>query len=255
MKKIIYAMLALLIIGSTACNDDDDNKIHPKEIEATDTTLSSLTITVDHKMGTADMVYNEDVILPSKEQVQISRLSYILGNFYLLDDEDNKTVLDDQYALIEDHRGNTTFSLTNVPQGNYKAIGFSIGLDSATNHGNPNQYDASHPLAPINNSLHWNWTGGYIFTALEGKTMMNDESFVFHLAGAQNRIDVELSAQVAITAEPKTATLTYDVNEIFQNPEIYNIGQDGSSSHSTTSPVTVKLIRNMSDVFTSFEVK
>ena len=175
----------------------------------------------------------------------------------LVDGNNNKVLLKDQYALIEAHKGDVTFTLTDIPLGDYISIGFSIGLDSATNHGNPNQYAAEHPLSPINNSLHWNWTGGYIFTALEGKVVKDAETFIFHLAGDQNKLDFELptSFSTSATDADKEAVITYDVSEVFKNPEIYSIASDGASSHSVSSPVTVKLIRNMSDVFTKFEVK
>lgn len=253
MKKLIYAMLGLMVIGFTSCKNDEEI-IEPKEVLPT---VSSLNINIDHTMGAEAMKYNESVVLPSMENVQISRLSYILGNFYLVDANDNKVELENQYALIEAHKGATSLTLNEVPFGEYKSIGFSIGLDSSTNHGNPNQYPADHPLAPINNSLHWSWTGGYIFTALEGKTLNDNESFVFHLAGAQNRLDFEMDGPFTTSERDATkqATLTYDINEIFQNPAVFNIAKDGTSSHSTTSPVAIKLIGNMSDVFTKFEIK
>jgi hypothetical protein len=250
MKKMMYVLLGLMAIGFSACSPDEE------PIDQNEATASSLKITMDHKMGSADMAYNEDLILPSLESVQMSRLSYLLGGFYLIDGNNNKVPLAGQYALIEAHKGDVTFTLTDIPFGDYTSVGFSIGLDSITNHGNPNQYAADHPLSPINNSLHWNWTGGYIFTALEGKVVKDDETFVFHLAGAQNRLDFEMPAvfSTSATDADKTAVITYDISEVFKNPEIFTIAEDGTSSHSTTSPVTVKLIRNMSDVFTKFEV-
>lgn len=251
MKKTVYILLGLIIAVFSACSPDQD------PINQNEASTSSLKITMDHKMGSANMAYNVDLALPSSENVQMSRLSYILGGFYLIDGNNNKVLLKDQYALIEAHKGDVTFTLTDIPLGDYISIGFSIGLDSATNHGNPNQYAAEHPLSPINNSLHWNWTGGYIFTALEGKVVKDAETFIFHLAGDQNKLDFELptSFSTSATDADKEAVITYDVSEVFKNPETYSIASDGASSHSVSSPVTVKLIRNMSDVFTKFEVK
>jgi|TARA_B110000902_G_scaffold49548_1_gene56604 hypothetical protein len=254
MKKIILIILGLVTIGFTACKPDEEPKpqVEPESVEPTN---SSLRLTISHNIGANDMVYNENIILPSSESAQVSRLSYILGHFYLINDNNEKVLLNDQYALIDAQKGNESITLTDIPFGRYTSIGFSLGLDSATNHGNPNQYSTDHPLSPINNSLHWGWLNGYIFTALEGKTA-GGESFVFHLAGAQNRLDFEMATSIITTAADtsKEAMMTYDINEIFQNPEIYTISTDGASSHSTTSPVTVKLIGNMADVFSDFRV-
>lgn len=242
----------MLVLGFVACDPDDG----PDPVPVVQPTSSNLTLTIDHKLGTEDMVYNEEVTLPSNESVEVKRISYLLGDFYLIDNAGNTVLLDDQYVLIDAHKGRTTFMLEDIPFGDYKSIGFSIGLDSSTNHGDPSQYGADHPLSPINNSLHWNWTGGYIFTALEGRMVPSGETFIFHLAGAQNRLDFELDASFTLSAAEaaREATITYDVNEIFINPEIYNIAQDGASSHSTTSAVTMKLIANMQDVMSNFTV-
>ena len=136
-----------------------------------------------------------------------------------------------------------------MPIGEYKAFGFSIGLDSAINHGNPNQYATDHPLSPINNSLHWSWQGGYIFTAIEGEVVGTTDNFVFHLAGSENKIDFELPMTI-IKGEPAlNAVLSYNLAEAFKNPEVFSFTTDGKSTHNTTDPVTLKLIKNMGDIF------
>lgn len=252
MKKTLATLFVVIGLGFVGCNPDDTQPL-PEPVDTTGQT-SSLSLTIDHKQGANDLAYYSDIVLPSLETVQVSRLAYILGHFYLVKEDGTKLMLDDQYALIEGHKDANSFVLTDIPYGTYKAIGFSLGLDSTINHGDPNAYGAGHPLAPFSNSLHWGWTNGYIFTALEGKVTTTDESFVFHLAGVQNKLDFELEAEIISSDDTKGATITYDFNEIFSNPDIYNIANDGASSHSITSPVTRKLISNMSSVFTGIEV-
>ncbi len=251
MKNLLYLLLGLLLIAVSSC-DDDDIPVIP---DPTEQTTGNLTITMNHVYGSSDMHYNQTVNLPSTEQVEFKRLYYLLSDFYLRNEAGTKVVLPKQYALIEDHNDKVSFTLTDIPFGTYSAIGFSIGLDSVTNHGNPNQYETSHPLSPINNSLHWNWEGGYIFTAIEGKVIPSNETFVFHLAGVQHKLDYELKVQLTCSTTPQYATITYDVKEVFQNPEIYTIAEDGTSSHSTTSPVVIKLINNMGNIMTGITVK
>ena len=165
-------------------------------------------------------------------------------------EDGSKVIIDSQYAHIEAHSGKTTFSLVDIPYGTYKSIGFSIGLDSVVNHGNPNQYDSDHPLSAINNSLHWGWVGGYIFTAIEGKDVDADESIIFHLAGSNNKVDFELPTNFTHGAAGSSVALGYDIAEVFINPNSYSFTLDGRSTHSVSDPVTTKLIENMADVFT-----
>ncbi|MEY4201008.1 MAG: hypothetical protein RLZZ265_2748 [Verrucomicrobiota bacterium] len=73
------------------------------------------------------------------------------------------------YAFINAREGRTNFVLRGLPAGDYDRLRFSIGLPSEQNHASPAQWDAAHPLNPQINGLHWNWQGGYVFLALEGK--------------------------------------------------------------------------------------
>ena len=243
MKNI--TLIAILSLGSFIAGCSPDEDVKPEEVA---TEVQTMSVIVNHKMGDADLTLGSEYTLPSMEQVSFSRLSYILSDFYLVKSDDTKVLIEDSYVLIN-ALNDEKFTLDNVTMGDYKSIGFSIGLDSSVNHGNPNQYATDHPLSPINNSLHWSWEGGYIFTALEGKTKADDESFVFHLAGYRNKTNFELPATFTKGSNAKGVSLNYDVTEVFQNPKVYNISMDGASSHSSSDPVTTKLIANMADVF------
>jgi len=246
MKQIFFIILGVWFLTSTmGCKPDPPIK----------TEISTMDFTINHLYGSTDFKLDEEYMLPSSEQVKFSRYSYLLSDFYLIDESGFKIALDGQYLYADVRSSNTHMTLTNIPKGIYSGIGFSIGLDSNTNHGNPNQYESDHPLSPINNSLHWSWQGGYIFTAIEGKTIANNESFIFHLAGAMNKVDFELPYDFSKGDDALHAILDYNIEEVFKNPELYNIETDGSSTHKVTDSVTLKLFNNMKDVFTISSVE
>jgi hypothetical protein len=247
MKKIVFITLGLIVIGFVGCKPDEDEK--PDPTTETTTEVADMTVTINHKIGMEDLDFTSEFTLPSAEKVKFGRFAYILSDFYLTTTADEKVSLGKQFAFIEVNNNKTTFTLKNVPMGNYKSVGLSIGLDSATNHGNPNYYLAEHPLAPINNSLYWGWTAGYVYTAIEGLTVANDESFIFHLSGVHNKTDFDLPIAFIKKEGALKATLEYDVAEVFKNPEIYTISIDGASTHSITDAITTKLFANMVDVF------
>jgi hypothetical protein len=228
--------------GFMGCKPDDGT-IEPDPVET-----QEITVTINHKAGDQDFNFDSEITLPSDEVVTFRRLAYILSDFHLIKNDDTKEFLVDQYAFVDERLG-TSFTLKDVPMGDYKAIGFSIGLDSTTNHGNPNFYSTDHPLSPINNSLHWDWSNGYIFTAIEGKTKADNESFLFHLAGYKNKTDFELPINFTKSFKSLNADLDYNILEVFENPEIYTISIDGKSTHTISSPVTIKLFNNLKDVF------
>ena len=237
-------MLGLLAIGFTSCTEDD---IVDPIVEVSS---ASIDFSVNHTVGTQEFTAGTAYSVGVNENATFSRYAYLLGSFYLMAEDGSKVIIDSQYAHIEAHSGKTTFSLVDIPYGTYKSIGFSIGLDSAVNHGNPNQYDSDHPLSAINNSLHWGWVGGYIFTAIEGKDVDADESIIFHLAGSNNKVDFELPTNFTHGAAGSSVALGYDIAEVFINPNSYSFTLDGRSTHSVSDPVTTKLIENMADVFT-----
>lgn len=240
MKQIIFILTTCwFIISTMGCKPDPPVKNE----------VSTMDITIKHVFDASDFELNQAYTLPSDESVKFSRFAYLLSNFYLIDENESRIALDNQYFYVDIRSSNTNFKLTNIPKGTYKGIGFSIGLDSTTNHGNPNQYASDHPLSPINNSLHWNWQGGYIFTAMEGKTTADNESFIFHLAGAMNKIDIELPYEFTKGDDALHALLSYDIEEVFINPNNYSIEIDGRSTHKVTDSVTQKLFSNMNDVF------
>jgi hypothetical protein len=244
MKKTFYIMLGLLAIGFTSCTEDD--VVDP----IVEVNSASIDFSVNHRVGTQIFTAGTAYSVGDNNQASFSRFAYLLGSFYLIAEDGSKVTIDSQYAHIEAHSGKTTFSLLDIPYGTYKSMGFSIGLDSAINHGNPNQYNTDHPLSSINNSLHWGWVGGYIFTAIEGKDVDADESIIFHLAGSNNKVDFELPTNFTHGAAGSSVALGYDIAEVFINPNSYSFTLDGRSTHSVSDPVTTKLIENMADVFT-----
>ncbi|MFT6004979.1 MAG: hypothetical protein ACJAR8_001260 [Bacteroidia bacterium] len=244
MKKTFYIMLGLLAIGFTSCTEDD--VVDP----IVEVNSASIDFSVNHTVGTQIFTAGTAYSVGDNNQASFSRFAYLLGSFYLIAEDGSKVTIDSQYAHIEAHSGKTTFSLVDIPYGTYKSMGFSIGLDSAINHGNPNQYNTDHPLSSINNSLHWGWVGGYIFTAIEGKDVDADESIIFHLAGSNNKVDFELPTNFTHGAAGSSVALGYDIAEVFINPNSYSFTLDGRSTHSVSDPVTTKLIENMADVFT-----
>ncbi|MFT4875789.1 MAG: hypothetical protein ACI9AU_001653 [Bacteroidia bacterium] len=244
MKKTFYIMLGLLAIGFTSCTEDD--VIDP----IVEVSSANIDFTINHTVGDQDFEAGTQYAVGDNNQASFSRFAYLLGSFYLIAEDGSKVTIDSQYAHIEAHSGKTTFSLVDIPYGTYKSMGFSIGLDSAVNHGNPNQYNTDHPLSSINNSLHWGWLAGYIFTAIEGKDADADESIIFHLAGSNNKVDFELPTNFTHGAAGSSVALGYDIAEVFINPHSFSFTNDGRSTHSISDPVSTKLFANMADVFT-----
>lgn len=241
-KKLI-AFTLLSVVFLVGCSDT------PEPEPKTPNEVQELNITVNHTFDGNDLVLNnEEYTLPSGESVNFKRLAYLLADFYLLKDNGDTVILDDQYAFINASKSES-FTLTDIPMGNYTAVGFYVGLDSLRNHGDPNQWPTNHPLSPINNSLHWSWQGGYIFTAIEGGLAGTRDNFVFHLAGVMNTTTYEIPFSFEKKEAALEVEMEYMLEEVFKNPEVFSLSKDGMSTHSVDHPVSKKLSRNMGDQF------
>jgi hypothetical protein len=242
MKKV-YMILVFLALAFVGCKDTEP--VTPEAVE-----VQEMAVNIDHAFDNEPLAFlTKEYSLASGEKVFFKRLAYLLADFYLIKADDTRVNLADQYALLNPKSDPSNFTLLNIPMGEYKAFGFSIGLDSIINHGNPNQYPATHPLSPINNSLYWSWQGGYVFTAIEGDVVGTTDNFIFHLAGSNNKIDFEFPVTFTKGMAALDANLTYNLAEAFKNPDMFSLTSDGRSTHTTTDPVTVKLTSNMADIF------
>ena len=121
----------------------------------------------------------------ANETFSISRLSYLLSEFELQGMSGSWQAVPNSIQWIDAMKHRTQILLDSIPEGDFKAIRFSIGLSEAVNHSDPNLYAAKHPLNPSLNNLHWNWQTGYIFLALEGTYRQSNgqlSGYVYHFA-------------------------------------------------------------------------
>ncbi|MBL9117204.1 MAG: cytochrome C peroxidase [Verrucomicrobiaceae bacterium] len=124
------------------------------------------------------------------EGVQLTRLDLLLSRLALQRSDGSWMESNDWFAFVSQQQNRLTSDSDGVPDGNYKAVRFNVGLPEETNRANPAQWPPNHPLHPELNGMHWGWLGGYVFAAIEGKVA--DQGFSYHLAGKEIIQTVEL---------------------------------------------------------------
>ena len=100
----------------------------------------------------------------------------------------------DWVAVFQGGAGPESSRLAGLPPGTYDRVRFQIGLSPEMNRRDPADWPPEHPLNPTLSGLHWGWTGGWVFSAIEGRWSVDgrdDEAFSFHLATDALRIPVE----------------------------------------------------------------
>lgn len=166
------------------------------------------------------------------DTMALTRVSYLLSGFGWQRKDGTWMELPDQVAWIDLERRRTAFTLRGVPSGDYTAVRFAIGLDMAANHAAPEHLAADHPLNPNLNGLHWNWQGGYVFLALEGRYRGTAQGpvdgFVYHLARDPHRTVITIPAPLTLGGVGEMP-LELDAAALLAG---VSFQRDGTSTHS-----------------------
>jgi cytochrome c peroxidase len=165
----------------------------------------------------------------SGQALRITRFSALVSGISLLRADGSVLRFDGQFGFVDVESGRRSFMVRGVPEGEYAGIAFQIGLPSDVNHGDPGQWPAGRPLNPLVNRLHWNWRGGYIFTALEGRWTdgRHERGFSYHLATDARLMPVRFQAALHVAAAT-TISLALDLSRVIGNERL--AADDGSES-------------------------
>lgn len=214
--------------------------------------------------GTAIEYKTGEYTRDNGEIMRVSNWAMILSHLSLVKTNDSLVPLGDGYLHVDFVAGKTKFPYLSVPFGDYKGISFKLGLDSAVNHGDPAIWPANHPLNANTTGLHWGWSGGYIFHALDGTWKENASASAWngislHTAGDNFTKEFFMPLNFSITdTNRKTARIEAWVDQYFKDPAMIDFTTDGSFSHSVGSSEVAlmnKVLGNSADVFILKEVK
>lgn len=187
----------------------------------------------------------------------ITNFKYYLSNVSLL--KKGRVVYHsaDHFLIIEDEGNSKKIMLNDIPEGEYDALSFMIGVDSAHNSNGAN----SGALDPIN-GMYWTWNSGYIFMKIEGRAAASKRPgniFEYHIGGYKAPANcirtVTLSPAAPVVIEnKKTFALTIRANiaEVLRSP----VSIDFSTLPSVTDHSNAEMIAdNYIDMFFINEVK
>jgi cytochrome c peroxidase len=190
------------------------------------------------RFGTVPLVFDSITNSTGAGQlISVTRLDFLLSDFELERADGTWVKPPDIFAYISAREGRTRFQLNNLPAGHYEKLRFHVGLNPKTNHKDPAEYPAGHPLNPEVNGLHWGWMGGYVFLALEGNWLRPDgqsSGYSYHLATDAQLMTIELPLAVDSFADSKIQ-VALNVDEIFAGLHQVSLNEATSATHSRTN--------------------
>ncbi|MDA3616585.1 MbnP family protein [Polluticaenibacter yanchengensis] len=169
MKKILIAVLAAATLF-TACKKDTEIIDGPGQA----------TIKFDSKVGTSEFELNKEYII-GRNTYSFNKLRYWVSNVILVNANGSEYAVPNSYYLIEEtiavpvQDGAYTYpatkrddvTISNIPVGEYKALKFSIGVESKYNDNLSLQVGELSQLNGMTN-VSWMWHTSYIFSAIGG---------------------------------------------------------------------------------------
>lgn len=183
MKKLILPLISLLLVSTIApLNAQNDVRLE-----------------IVHALGTSPFAFNEAATTTGGVTFDVKRLEYYISEITLVHDGGQEIVVPNVWALANASQ-NTVIELGSQNVTALEGLRFSIGVDPAHNNLDPSTYAPSHPLAHKNPSMHWGWTAGYRFVAMEGNGGAQlSQLFEIHALGNKNYFEVDLP--ISVTAE------------------------------------------------------
>ena len=187
------------------------------------------------------------------ETHSFTRVSYLLSGFAFEKESGVWEELPDQFGFIDIAKRQTTLHLENIPAGKYQAVRFHIGLDPATNASDVTLLNATHPLNPNINGLHWSWQGGYIFMALEGHfrgAQSKLGGYSYHLARDPNRTRINLTSPIDLSHDSAVILLDFDLGTLLNAPRSISFERDGTATHSRDGDeIAAAMVANLPGAF------
>ena len=220
-KNLFYSFfLVALTVVATSCADDDDAPAGP----------STVTLEFQNQFEGQALALRQEYINAQGQRVTFSSFRYYISNVKLTRADGSQYVQPDSYHLIERTADNVkeTFTLADVPAGDYTSLTFSVGVDPTRNLST----DQVGDLDP-NHTMAWNWDTGYKFLVAEGQYFNTAENtfrnFIYHVGNDANyrTVTLALPSGWQLTGQAKTLILTANAKTLFGGPNVIDLSAMG----------------------------
>lgn len=179
-KYITVLAIATLLI---ACKKEEHDKA-PTDIDPNRS--GTLTVEFDNRVGNLNLVLDSPFYInASGQNYTIYRFDYFVSNIVLVNEDGSEYTYpqDSSYFLVkESDATRREFTLTNIPEGNYSGIKFTIGVDSLRNTKPITERQGDLDVTGAAMGMYWTWNSGYIFLKMEG-SFLDTGNYIYHIGG------------------------------------------------------------------------
>lgn len=251
MKNIFSVPIAFIIILS-ACKKDSIITYNTAQ-------KGIIFVEFDHIVSSSDLQLNTGSYTnSSNEPYKVTKLKYFVSNFYFtnMDGTIYTVPQDSSYFLIDESDINRHRAGFKIPEGEYKSVGFTLGVDSLRNTMDISKRANDLDITSIANDMYWTWNSGYVFFKLEGNSSVvtgMGNVFQYHIGGfggyhsstANNLKNISLNLSERGNAKVKASKplgvnvhLMVDINKIFTGANTISLAST-SMVHSIASGILI----------------
>ncbi|MGD1844182.1 MAG: MbnP family protein [Salibacteraceae bacterium] len=202
---------------------------------------------IDHQLGNQGFAFDQPASNNLSNPFEVTRLQYYIAEIRLVHDGGQEIQIPNTWLLVDAqdmvYEDLGAHNITTL-----EGIKFGIGVEAAYNNLDPSTYVAGHPLALHLPSMHWGWTAGYRFVALEGYSGSNfDELMQVHALGNANYFQTSITTPGYMI----DGNLVIDLDADYERSlEDIDLSQGGVNSHGMSGPAVVLLENFRDHVFT-----
>ncbi len=212
----LFSLFSLFFL--TACDSSSDGsdeltmlRLDVETLAAGQPFQTGQSFTVDGRTGRLDIaeMYLSGITLISADGREIPIMVDEPITVRAKDENDTELqhTVGERYVLV-DAGTRSPVMLGEVPSGNYTGVRFLLGVDGLDNRIAPEDAPSTHPLAPQEPSMHWNWNAGYVFLRLDGLLDIDGDGTVDASTGTpRDATSGQWRLHLGMTANATTVTL------------------------------------------------
>lgn len=181
MKHIIVSITSLIVLLASC--KKDNTAPYNTDVKA------DLSVEFDNIAGSSDLQLNTGSYTnASGETFTVTKLKYYVSNFAFtkVDGTIYTVPQDSSYFLIDESDGTEHAPVLHVPEGEYKAVSFTVGVDSIRSTTDIGRRTGALDPTSDGGDMYWGWNSGYIFLKIEGTSAASasmGNTFMYHIGG------------------------------------------------------------------------
>ncbi len=221
MKSLRLSAALLLSFGLlAACNKSDG--------DATGPSSAKLNVSFSNEAGGQPVALGPlSYTNASGNKYGVDLLKYYVTNFTLVKGDGSERNFK-TYNLIDASRPESlSFTLDSVANGDYTAVRFCLGVDSARNH--TGAQDGA--LDPVNGMI-WTWSTGYIFFKHEGNYVDASGAtrpLVFHYGNDPSLVKVTVPlTKLTVSGKDRRLFLRFNLDSLYAAPNKIDFNSDNN---------------------------